>query len=91
MTPMVTDLRDQHGCSGCVENINHKREIKMIYYQFTLRISDGLPMTMKTRYRSYDRAIRAMNQYIKSGLSGCMVTLFVNSKTDYGMKEVREF
>lgn len=63
----------------------------MIYYQFMLRVKGSLPVTMKRKYRKEHRALEALRIYQKNGVSGCMVTLFVNSDKDYGTKEVREF
>ncbi len=63
----------------------------MTYYQFVLRVPGGLPVTMRRKYRKEARALDAMRKYKKHGVSGCMVTLFVNSDKDYGTKEVMEF
>ncbi len=63
----------------------------MTYYQFVLKVKGSLPVTMKRKYRKEQRALDALRIYKKNGISGCMVTLFVNSDKDYGTKEVLEF
>ncbi len=63
----------------------------MIYYQFVLKVDkQSLPITMRKKYRKESTALRALNTYMKQGLSGCMVTFFVE-EDNYGMKEVKEF
>jgi hypothetical protein len=64
----------------------------MIYYQFVLKLDkDSLPVSMKRKYRSEDRALLALKRYVKKGIRGCLVTFFVNGERDYGMKDTREF
>lgn len=63
----------------------------MIYYQFVLRIEDQLPMIMKTKYRSYDRAIKQLQRYFLSGQKGCMITMSSGGDNGYGFVSSREF
>lgn len=46
-----------------------------MYYQFVLKIEGYLPMTMRKKYRSYDRAMKSLDKYVKEGIQGCLVTL----------------
>ena len=63
----------------------------MVYYQLVLQVKGSLPVTMRRKYRKEQRALDALRLYKKDGVNGCMITFFVNSSTDYGMKEVKEF
>ena len=63
----------------------------MIYYQFVLKVNkQSLPITMQKKYRKESIALKALKTYMNQGLSGCMVTFFVEAD-NYGMKEVKEF
>jgi len=63
----------------------------MIYYQFVLKVDkNSLPITMEKKYRKERTALKALKTYMEEGLSGCMITFFVE-EDNYGMKEVKEF
>lgn len=48
-------------------------------------------MTMKTKYRSYDKAVKALNTYVKEGISGCLITLSNGGDYGYGFVSSKEF
>ncbi len=62
-----------------------------MYHQFVIRIDGFPPKTMKTKYRSYDRAMKALRKYVKEGFSGCMVTISCGGSMGYGLMSSKEF
>ena len=62
-----------------------------MYYQFVLKIEGQLPLSMKKKYRSYDRAMKALETYVSNGVKGCMVTLSNGGDYGYGFVASKEF
>lgn len=62
-----------------------------VYYQFTLRAEGWLPHTMNKKFRSYERAIKQLEKYVRDGISGCMVTHTKQGKHGYSLTNVMEF
>ena len=68
------------------------KDTKKIYYQITLQSLCGeLLITLKTKWRSAERAFNAMQRFKKKGLSGCLVALWNNGRDDYGILDTHEF
>lgn len=58
----------------------------MTYYQFVLRVKDGLPVTMRKRYRKEHRALDALKRFKSNGVGGALLT-----RTKETLIEVLEF
>jgi hypothetical protein len=62
----------------------------MIYYQFSIE-GETQSMAKLKKYRSYDRAIKVLESYVKQGVKGCMVTLSNGGDYGYGFVSSKEF
>ncbi len=62
-----------------------------MYYQFVIRTMGYEPMTMKTKYRVYERAEKMLKKYIKDGYTGCMCIFHKGEDNNYNLIRTREF
>lgn len=63
-----------------------KLSCNITYYQFVLRVKDGLPVTMRKKYRKETRALTALKTFKKNGVGGALLT-----RTDETLVQVLEF
>jgi hypothetical protein len=61
------------------------------YHQFVLHCEGVLPFTSLKKYRSYDRALERMKEYVALGMRGHLVTMSSGGVNGYGYLDSKEF